>query len=302
MDRLSFYIRTPASTDRYSLTSDLVILATDVEAHLDNLQSSINLSIRENTSPTFTSIMTASPPIFPGITLSGTLVNSGIINNADGFGLKSGSLKLSTTTGSTWASNGPITVPDSGSGSQVINGNTLTSTLAPLISRIAALETTVTSLQSSKASTTYVDTQDNALSARITNAQAKADIVDSKANYWTQPGYNHDWAPAANYANSAGSAGSAEFSVHSRYLEGRHWNAGDFDAGTTAGGASGYHEMDHGLGVVPMVILAMAYNDTGACSIVCSIDYKTDTRFRVNWRNLNNNQAENAQINWLAVT
>lgn len=299
MDRLTFYIRTPASTDRYSLTSDLIILATDVGAHLDNLQTSINLSVRENTSPTFTSVMTTTPPIFPGITLSGTQTSSGVINNSDGFGLKSGSLKLSTTTGSTWASNGPITVPDSGSGSQVINGNTLTSTLSPLISRIAALESTVAALQSSKASTTYVDTQDNALSARITTAQETANIVYSKANYWQDVNY----VAGANWANTAGVAWSSSgTAAGSSSLAGRTWSAGQFDAGTTAAGANGYHELDHGLGMIPTVILAMAYNDTGNCSIVCSIDYKNETSFRVNWRNLNSSAAENAQINWLAVT
>lgn len=297
---MSFYIHTPASTDRYSLTSDLTILATDVSSHLDNLQTAINLCVHENTSPTFTSIMTVSAPIFPAITLTGTRPNATVINNSDGFGLKSASLKFSTTNDSNWASNGPITVPDSGAGSQVVNGNTLTSALTPLINRIAALESTVTSLSSGSATKTYVDTQDAALSSAIATAQAKANLVDSKADAWngdTRYVEGAMWAKIADSAGSAGSAGDAGS------LTGRRWNIGAFDAGTTAAGANGYHDpIEHFLGVEPGAVLAMAYNDSGHCSIVCSIDYKNASSFRVNWRNLNVKDAENAQICWLAVT
>lgn len=310
---MTFFIRTPTGTDRYSLTSDLTILAGDVSSHLDNLQTSINLAVKENSAPNFSTITTDSPPIFPGITIVGTRPNSSVVNNADGFGFKSNALKFTTSDSITWQSNGPIEVPNSGTGFQAVNANGLNSAVTTLTNRIAALEATVAALTSNVYSKEAVDTAMNNLGNRVTSVET---ALANKADWWKAglPNSNSTWVASANdanyasYAGSAGSAGTAGTAGNASRHGGMLWTMGIHNIGdvpASGGDMSNVPNRDawiyHNLGVPPTAAFLTPIADDGQHSVVASIIGMDQTYLHVNYRNLNVNDAEYCSLSWMVI-
>jgi hypothetical protein len=235
---------------------------------------------------------------------------SSVVNDGDGFGLRSQSLKFTTINSTTWTSNGPIVIPSYGTGTQAVNATTVDSMLATRDAKIATLESKVAALESTSATKTYVDTQDTALSTRITTAQTKANLVDTKANYYTP--INRDWAPAANYANSAGSASTATTASNAGALSGRRWNMGVHPVGSV--GASGLYPsrdgvnnntvdiyIPHGLAANLVAAVITPTADTGQHSIVVSISGWDTTHIWAKVRNMNKEAAETCSLSWVAI-
>jgi hypothetical protein len=298
---MSYSIRTPAGTDRYSLTSDLKIMADDTVVHLESLRQETLLAVRENTSPTFNTITTSSAPTFPSITITGQRPFSKITNDATyGFGLKSENLYFTTSNGTTWTSTGHIVLPNGGTGTQAINRNALDAEITTLNATIAALTTRVAAIENVYASKAYVDGQDSPIRNNANNAQARINNLEAtlatKANLYTAANKVY----YSQYANDAGSSNYAATANNSNQLSGRRLATGSFYAGTLAGGQSSEMRVTHNLGYSPFIV-ATAVNDTGVVSIVCSINQVNESTAVVKYRNLNTSTGEECTIIWMAI-
>jgi hypothetical protein len=230
---------------------------------------------------------------------------SSVINSAEGFGLRSQSLLFTTTDSTAWTSSGHINVPSNGTGTQAINATTLNAALATRDATIASLQTRLTNLENTAATKTYVDAADLALSNRITTAQAKANLVDGKANRWNN---DSNWTPNANYASGANYANSAGSAADSSKFAGRRWNMGTYWAGEIAASGSNLANVPtvdkyipHGLGTNLVAAVVTPASDGGQHSIVCSIGGWDATNILVKVRNLNWNTPESCSLSWVAI-
>lgn len=307
---MTYPITVPAGTDRYSLTSDLQIMADEISTHLDSLNTAFSGSLQDGDSPTFTALSSTSAPSFPSVVVTGTVANSKVTNDAVyGFGLKGNNLYFTTVDGTVWTSTGPIVVPNGGTGTQVINRNALDTEVSTLNAALSSLAARVTAIEAVYASKSYVDGKDTTITNSL-NA-AKADItslttkVNAKSNYYQQVNkvYSAQNAANATYATSAGSAssaGTATTASNANRFAGRSLALGRQYYGSLSGGNTGEMTITHNLGYIP-VVLANAYNDTGIMSIACSVGDITGATAVIKFKNLNNSVSESFAINWMAI-
>lgn len=300
----------PVGTDRYSLTSDLQTMASEISTHLDSIYLTFVGSLKNGDSATFASLSSSSAPSFPSVNVTGTRPESKVANDiANGFGLKSENLYFTTKNGTTWTSTGPIVVPDGGTGTQAINRNALDAEVSTLSAALSSLSARVTAIEAVYASKSYVDGKDTTITNGL-NA-AKADItslsaaVNTKANYYQNAGkvWDAQNAASAGYATSAGSAnyaGGAGNASNADRFAGRALALGRQYYGSLGGGKTGEMTIAHNLGYIP-VILANAYNDTGIMSIACSVGDINGSTAVVKMRNLNASTSESFAINWMAI-
>lgn len=297
---MAFTIRTPAGSDRYSLTSDLRIAADDTIIALNFLKTETEKAVLKGSSPTFGSVATISTSTFPSVLLSGTLGNAFIKNDAQGFGMYAGNLRLSSTDGVKWSANGHIEVPNGGTGTAAINKNALDTAVSTLNSTITSLSNTIVGINNAYASKSYVDTADSGLSTRITNltntVSALSTTVSQKANHNGQV----DKVNYAGYADSAGSTPWASKAGEADRIGGRSIATGRFYAGLVYAGKTSYKTINHNLGYEPVVV-ATAYNDDGNVSIVCSVGAITSSTAVIRYRNINNSTNEYCNISWVAM-
>lgn len=298
---MSYIIRTPAGTDRYSLTSDLKIMADDTVIHLESLRQETLMAVRENTSPTFNTITTSSAPTFPAITITGQRPFSKITNDlTNGFGLKSENLLFSTSDGVKWTSSGHVVIPNGGTGTQAINRNALDTEVAALTATINALTTRVANLENTYATKTYVDGKDATNTNSVAYAHARIDslsgTVGTKADLYTAANKVY----YSQYANDAGSSNYAATANNADHFRGRKLAVGSFSAGSVAAGQSSEVTVTHNLGYVPFVV-ASAIGDTGVVSIVCSVNTVDTNIATIKYRNINASASESCWINWMAI-
>lgn len=307
---MTYIVSTPVGTDRYSLVSDLRVLADDVVANLQTVDDKYANTVKNGDSPTFLTVSTSSPPTFPSITVNGSRPLSKISNDLTyGFGLKSENIYLTTKNGANWSSNAHITVPDGGTGSQVINRNALDIEVNSLQGQVTSLASRVSAIESVYATQAYVNSAVSSANSGVAALNAKVDslttAVNAKANYYQRNNKVWDSQNAA-YASSAGSASSAGYATgagtasNSDKFAGRRLALGRVYYGSLGGDKTGEKTITHNLGYVP-VILANAYNDTGIMSIACSIGAVNSSTAVIKFKNLNNSTSESFSINWMAI-
>lgn len=296
---MTFSVTTPASSDRYSLTSDLRVMADDIESYLNTIAGSAVGAVQPGSSPTLNSITTTSTSTFPSIILSGLLSQAYILNDANGFGFKVGSVKL-TTDGTSWTSTGHVNVPSGPTGTQAVNKNVLDSVTNPLDSRITILEESLTGITGTAASESYVDNKIATVNTNIASLNSRLAIAESNV------------AKKANYAgavNRVDRATIADNAAHSNYsdnatnatkINNRRPVIGSFNAGTLAAGSSSTRTITHNLGYIPG-IFATAVGDTGVVSIICSTGSVGTNTAQIKYKNVNSNKSETFWINWMAI-
>lgn len=318
---MSYPITTPVGTDKYGLISDLRNVADQTETYLQQLADISAGAVKPGTSPTFNTVTTTSSPTFPDILISGSRLTSLVVNNATyGFGLRSQNIYLTTKNGTNWASNAPITVPDNGTGAQVVNGNTLAAAVATLNSAITSLTTRVTTIENAYASKTYVSSQvktaTDAAAAVQANLNATNTEVAKKANYSS----NVNTVANATYATSAGSATSATTATtatSATKIGGKTvaWGRGVY--GTTDGKIPGESTGDYRWGHVVIThnvpnacVVASVYSDDGRMTIISSVGAITATTAEINFRSLGTQRkldevqgspSESFSYSWIAI-
>jgi hypothetical protein len=264
VDVMAYIIRTPAPEQTYSLTSDLKIMADDIIKHLNTITLELAGMAKINTNVVFKNV-TGDIGSFLQLFVRGSLANSSV-KNTGGFGLQSGGLVFHTTDQLSWSSNGHINVPGSPTGTQAVNWNTH-----------------------------YADVL--AVNQRIDNLVWRVDALD--ASYATDADIAALWGAVSSKANHMGDVNLVNNSIHH---QGRQIAVGAFyrDVRPLESAEQWWDFGGQHFNHTP-VVFAMARDDTGHVSIICSVNEVTQDGARIKFRNLNPNEGDKVWIQLLAI-